>query len=58
VISFYDKVTCLLDEGKAVNVVFLDFSKPFDTLLLDELSSWEMHRYTVHCLKNWLKGRE
>ena len=26
-ISFYDKVTHLVDEGKAVNVVYLDFSK-------------------------------
>ena len=28
--SFYDKVTCLVDEGKAVSVVYLDFSKAFD----------------------------
>ncbi|KAK4811130.1 hypothetical protein QYF61_019761 [Mycteria americana] len=28
-ISFYDKVTCLADEGKAVDVVSLDFSKAF-----------------------------
>jgi len=26
-ISFYDKVTQLVDEGKAVNVVYLDSSK-------------------------------
>ncbi|GAB0186519.1 mitochondrial enolase superfamily member 1 [Grus japonensis] len=25
--SFYEKVTCLVDEGKAVHVVYLDFSK-------------------------------
>ena len=31
-ISFYDKVTCLVDEGKAVDVVYLDFSKAFDTV--------------------------
>jgi len=31
-ISFYDKVTCLVDEGKAVNMVYLDFSKAFDTV--------------------------
>ena len=32
-ISFYHKVTCLVDEGKAVDVVYLDFSKAFDTVL-------------------------
>jgi len=31
-ISFYDKVTHLVDEGKAVDVVYLDFSKAFDTV--------------------------
>ena len=30
-ISFYDKVTHLVDEGKAVDVVYLDFNKAFDT---------------------------
>ncbi|KAK4824014.1 hypothetical protein QYF61_009605 [Mycteria americana] len=31
-ISFYDKVICLVDEGKAVDVVYLYFSKAFDTM--------------------------
>ena len=31
-ISFYDKVTCLVDEGKAVDVVYLDYSKALDTV--------------------------
>ena len=31
-ISSYDRATCLLDEGKAVGVVYLDFSKAFDTI--------------------------
>jgi len=31
-ISFYDQVTCLVDEVKAVDVVYPDFSKAFDTV--------------------------
>lgn len=29
---FYDKVTQLVDEGKAVDIVYLDFSKVFDAV--------------------------
>lgn len=31
-LTFYDKVTCLPDEGKVVDVVCPDFSKTFDTV--------------------------
>jgi len=31
-ISFYDWVTCLGDEGNAVDGIYLDFSKAFDTV--------------------------
>jgi len=31
-ILFYDKVTRLVDEGKAVDVVYLNFSKAFETV--------------------------
>ncbi|GAB0179547.1 mitochondrial enolase superfamily member 1 [Grus japonensis] len=51
-ISFYDKVTHLVDERKAVDVVYLDFSKTFDTvshsILLEELAAYSLDRCTLH----------
>uniref|UniRef100_A0A493T1T3 Reverse transcriptase domain-containing protein n=1 Tax=Anas platyrhynchos platyrhynchos TaxID=8840 RepID=A0A493T1T3_ANAPP len=57
-ISFYDKVTCLVDEGKAVDVVYLDFSKAFDTIshsiLLKKLCARGLDCRTLRWVKNWL----
>ncbi|KAK4807079.1 hypothetical protein QYF61_018420 [Mycteria americana] len=54
-------VTRLVDEGKAVDVAFLDFSEAFDTvphsILLDKLSNCGMSGFMVHWVKNWLNGR-
>lgn len=33
-ISFYDGVTFLVDEGKAADVFYLDFARAFDTFLI------------------------
>ncbi|GAB0207944.1 mitochondrial enolase superfamily member 1 [Grus japonensis] len=59
-ISFYDKVTFLVDEGKAVDVVYLDISKAFDTvshsILLEKLAAHDLDRRTLHWVKNWLDG--
>ena len=56
-ISFY-KITCLGDEGKAVDVVYLDLSKAFDTIshsiLLEELAAHSLHGCTLCSVKNWL----
>ncbi|KAK4832283.1 LOW QUALITY PROTEIN: hypothetical protein QYF61_021682 [Mycteria americana] len=53
-ISFYDKVTCLVDEGKAVDVIYLDFRKAFNvvshSILLEKTSAHGL-------VKNWLDGR-
>uniref|UniRef100_A0A8B9TZ31 Reverse transcriptase domain-containing protein n=1 Tax=Anas zonorhyncha TaxID=75864 RepID=A0A8B9TZ31_9AVES len=57
-ISFYDKVMCLVDERKAVNVVYLDFSKAFDTvsqsILLKKLSAHGLDWHTLRWVRNWL----
>ncbi|KAK4805327.1 LOW QUALITY PROTEIN: hypothetical protein QYF61_018190 [Mycteria americana] len=60
-ISFYDKVTCLVDEGKAVDVVYLGFSKAFDTvshsILLEKLAARGLGGCTLRWVKNWQDGR-
>ncbi|PKU45840.1 rna-directed dna polymerase from mobile element jockey-like [Limosa lapponica baueri] len=59
-ISFYDKVTRLVDERKAVDVVYLDFSKAFDTIshsiLLEKLAAHGLDGSTLCWVKNWLEG--
>ncbi|GAB0181631.1 mitochondrial enolase superfamily member 1 [Grus japonensis] len=60
-VSFYDKVTHLVDQGKPVDVIFLDFSKAFDTvshsILLDKMSSIQLDKNIVRWVSNWLTGR-
>jgi len=59
-ISFYDLVTRLVDEGKAVDVVYLDFSKAFDTvshsILLQKLAVCGLDKYTLGWVRNSLEG--
>ena len=56
----YDQVTHLVDEGKAVDVIYLDFSKAFDTvshgILLEKLASHGLDKCTLHWVKNCLDG--
>ncbi|GAB0181866.1 hypothetical protein GRJ2_000651900 [Grus japonensis] len=58
-ISFYDKVTHLMDEGKAVDVS-LDCSKDFDTvshsILLEKLAAHGLDGRMLRWVKNWLDG--
>ncbi|GAB0205135.1 mitochondrial enolase superfamily member 1 [Grus japonensis] len=59
-ISFYDKVIRLVDEGKAVDIVYLDFSKAFDTvshsILLEKLAAHGLDGRMLCWVKNWLDG--
>lgn len=51
-ISCHSKMTCLVHEGMAVQVVYLDFT-PF---LLEKESSHGLYWCTLHWLKHWLDG--
>ena len=59
-ISFYDKETRLVDEGKAVNVVYLDFSEIVDTfphnILLENLAARGLDGRMLRWVKYWLYG--
>ena len=50
-LSFYDLVTRLVDEGKAVDVVNLDFSNAFHTvshdIFLEKMAAHGLDRYTI-----------
>jgi len=55
-ISCYDQVTHLVDEGKAVDVINLDFSKAFDTvphsICPEKLAAHGLDGCTLHWIKN------
>jgi len=60
-IAFYDGMTGWVDEGRAVDVVYLDFSKAFVTvshnILLGKLRKCGLDERTVRWIENWLNGR-
>ena len=60
-ISPYDQVTRPVNKGKAVDVVYVDFSKAFDTvphsILLQKLAAHGLGGCTLHWIKNWMNGR-
>ena len=52
-----DKMTHLVDNGKAVGVVFLDLSKVSHSIFLKLLAVHGLDRCTVHWVKYWLDGQ-
>ncbi|PKU34263.1 rna-directed dna polymerase from mobile element jockey-like [Limosa lapponica baueri] len=60
-IAFYDKVTRSIDVGRVVDIVYLDFSKAFNTvshsLLLEKPMCYGLDKWSVHWVGNWLTGR-
>ncbi|PKU33650.1 rna-directed dna polymerase from mobile element jockey-like [Limosa lapponica baueri] len=60
-IAFYDGMTGRVDEGRTVDVVYLDFSKAFDTvshnILVGKLRKCGLDKCTVNWIENWMNGR-
>jgi len=60
-IAFYNGMTGWADEGRAVNVVYLNFSKAFDTdshnILVGKLRKCGLDEWSVRWIENWLNGR-
>jgi len=56
--AFYDEVTGLVDEGRAVDVVHLHFNKAYDSVphnvLIDKLMKYKLDKGTVRWTENWL----
>ncbi|KAJ7401037.1 rna-directed dna polymerase from mobile element jockey-like [Pitangus sulphuratus] len=57
-ITFYDEMTSLADEGKAVDIVYLDFSTAFDSvshkIFTENLSMHGLEEQTVRLTENWM----
>ncbi|CAM4668918.1 unnamed protein product [Lepidochelys kempii] len=60
-IAFYEEITGPVDEGKAVDVLFLDFSKAFGmvshSILASKLKKYGLDEWTIRCLESWLACR-
>ncbi|PKU46621.1 rna-directed dna polymerase from mobile element jockey- hypothetical protein [Limosa lapponica baueri] len=61
-IAFSDGMTDWIDKGRAVDVVYLDFSKASDTvchsILISKLRKCGLDEWTVRWIENWLKDRD
>ncbi|CAM4705653.1 unnamed protein product [Lepidochelys kempii] len=60
-IAFYDEITGSVDEGKAVDVLFLDYSKAFDpvshSILASKLKKYGLGEWTIRWIESWLDCR-
>jgi len=59
-ITLYGGISSWVDEGRAVDVIYLNFSKAFDTvshnILIMKLRKCGIDEWMVRWVENWLTG--
>jgi len=61
-IEFFEEVTRNIDQGRAVDVVYMDFSKAFDKVphgkLIQKVKSYGIQGELVRWIQNWFGDRK
>ena len=61
-LEFFEHITTKFDDGKATDIIYLDFSKAFDKVpykqLLSKIKSFGIDGKIFNWLEDWLKNRK